>query len=214
MKRLNILTSIFFTLGLATFAMGGSADNKDKQYGHGEYQKDQKGQSQSQSMSQPGQQFQQQKHNLVMVEHLKGAEVLNQQGEKIGKIDNVLVDVRTGQIGFVTLASGGTLGIGEEKYIVPFNALQKKMPQGIEAQSRERQLRFTLNKQKDQLKKVPAGDLEEALTQEGQNRGVFEHYGVSPYWENDQRQLQRQDDTQPQMMHDSNKDQQKNENKY
>lgn len=203
MKKLSILTTILFALGLylvpATFATGGSTGSKDKQ---GEYQKNQKGQAQAQQ----GQQFQQKKQSLVLIDKLSGAEVQNQQGENIGEIDRVLFDVKTGQIGFVTLTSGGVLGVGEDKYIVPFNALQKDMSQGTEAQSGERQLRFTLNKQKDQLKEVPQGDIEESLTQEELSRGIFEHYGVSPYWEGAQRQQQRQDGTQHQMMQDKKKD--------
>ncbi|KIH77202.1 Sporulation protein YlmC, PRC-barrel domain family [Geoalkalibacter ferrihydriticus] len=152
---------------------------------------------------QPGQQAQQtqkfQQQNLMLVDNLIGTEVQNQQGENIGEIDSVLVDTNSGRIGFVTLKSGGVLGMGEDKYIVPFNALQKKMPVGTEARtgiSQQRQVVFTLDKQKEQLKAVPEGDIEEFLTQESQVRGINEHYGVSPYWEQDQTQQQRQGDTQ------------------
>lgn len=184
MKRLSIVTTFLFALGLylvpATFA------------------------------TDQAQKLQQQKQNLVLVDNLIGSEIQDQKGEKIGDIDRVLVDVENGQIGFVTLSSGGVLGVGDDKYIVPFNALQKKMPQGKEAQVGDRQLNkvvFTLNKQKDQLKKVPEGDIEQALTQEDQSRGIHEHYGVSPYWEDAQRQQNRQDDTHRQMMKDTKKDQ-------
>lgn len=209
MKKLSIFTTILFALGLymvpAAFAAADSTDSKDKQYGQGQYQKDQKGQAQTQS----GQKFQQQKQNLVLVDNLVGSEIQDQQGEKIGDIDRILVDVDNGRVGFVTIASGGLLGVGEDKYIVPFNALKKKMSQGNEAQMSERQFVFTLNKQKDQLREVPQGDIEEALTQEDQSRGIHEFYGVSPYWEGNQRQQQRQDT--PQQMMDK-KDQQKNQN--
>lgn len=201
MRKLSIFTTILFALGLfmvpATFAGDGKTDSKNKQYGQSESQKDQK------SQAQQGKQFQQQKQNLVLVENLNGAEVLNPQGENIGEFESVLVDVETGQIGFVTLTSGGVVGVGEETYIVPFNALKNEMPQRTEGVLGVTQMRFTINKQKDQLKKVPEGDIEEALAQEDQSRGIFEHYGVSPYWEDDQRQ----GDTQNQMMQDKKKDQ-------
>jgi sporulation protein YlmC with PRC-barrel domain len=223
MKRTSIFITILFALGLymvpATFATGGSADSKEKQSGQSENQKDQKRQAQGQQ----GLNFQQQKQNLLLSDNLIGTEIQNAQGEKIGEIESVLVDVENGQVGFVTMTSGGVLGVGEEKYIVPFNALQKKMPQGEQAlagERQERQVVFTLNKQKDQLKKVPEGDIEEALTQEGQSRGIHEHYGVSPYWEEDQRQMM-QDTEKNQMMQGTEKnqmmpdrDQQKNQQKY
>lgn len=223
MKKTSIFITILFALGLymvpASFATGGSADSKDKPSGQSENLKDQKRQAQGQQ----GLNFQQQKQNLLLSDNLIGTEIQNQQGEKIGEIDSVLVDVENGQVGFVTMTSGGVLGVGAEKYIVPFNALQKKMPQGEQALAGERQDRqvvFTLNKQKDQLKKVPEGNIEEALTQEGQSRGIHEHYGVSPYWEEDQRQMMQdteknqmmQGTEENQMMHD--RDQQKNQQKY
>ncbi len=225
MKKLSIITIFMFALGLyvvpATFATGtDSKDKKDKQTGQGQFQKDQIGQPKAQQ-GQKGQQLGQQKQNLLLVSHLIGSEIQNQQGEKIGDIDRVLVDLNNGQIGFVTVASGGVLGIGEDKYIVPFNALQKKMTEG-NAMGGDRKVVFTLNKKIDQLKEVPGGDIEEALTVESQSRGIHEHYGVSPYWEGNQRQLQRQDDTQRPMLQDKKndsmmmdkKDQQKNQMKY
>lgn len=211
MKKLSILTSILFALGLylvpATFATGGSADSKDKQYGQSDYQKGQKGQAQAQQ----GQKFQQQKQSLVLVDNLNGAEIRNQQGENIGEIDSVLVDVRTGQVGFVTLGSGGVLGVGEERYIVPFNALQNDTSQDTEGALGMSQMRFTLNKSKEELKRVPEGDIQEALSQEDETRGIFEHYGVAPYWQDDQRQ-NMQNMNKDHMM--DNKDQQKNQKTY
>jgi sporulation protein YlmC with PRC-barrel domain len=229
MKKISILTTLLFALGLymvpAIFATA-ATDSKDKQTRQGEYQRDQPGQSQVQpaqqtpgalgqpsrqeQQTQPGQQAQQpqrgaqdqqarlgqqsqQQQNLMLVDNLIGKEIQNRQGEKIGDIDKVLIDVDSGQVGFVTMTSGGVFGIGENKYIIPFNALEKRMPQGTQARAGERQMSqvvFTLDKQKDQLKEVE-GDIEEFMTQAGQTRGIHEHYGVSPYWEDSQRQQQR-----------------------
>lgn len=217
MNKLSIFTIILFAFGLymapATFA------GQDKQSGQSGYQTDQKKQTQAQQ----GQQPQQQGQNLLLVNKLSGTEIQNQQGQKIGEIDTVLVDVENGRIGFVTMTSGGVFGVGEEKYIVPFSALQKKMAQGNEGLAgagQQGKLVFSLNNQQNQLKAVPEGDIEEAMTREGQSREIHEYYGVAPYWEDGQRQQQRQDNTQRQMMQDmkkdqkmDNKDQQKNQNK-
>ena len=204
MKKLSILTTILFAIGLyivpATFATVGTTEKKDSQAGQSDYQKSQQRPDQG-LQTQQGQQAQQQ--SLMLVDNLSGTEIQNQQGEKIGTIDSVLVDVESGRIGFVTMTSGGIFGIGEDKYIVPFNALKKTMPQGQDTrvgERQERQVVFTLDKQKDQLREVPQGDIEEVLTQQNQSREIHEHYGVSPYWEQDQSQQQRRDDTQRQMM--------------
>lgn len=230
MKKLSILTTILFAFGLymvpATFATGVAADSKDRQPGQGEYQKDQPGQSRAQQtpgtlgqsnqqerQTQSGQSAQQaqrgtqsQQQNLMLVDNLIGTEVQNRQGEQIGEIDSVLVDVESGRIGFVTMKSGGVFGMGEEKYIVPFNALEKKGTEARTGISQQREVVFTLDKQKNQLKEVPEGDIEEAMTKAGQSQGIHEYYGVSPYWEDNQGAQQRQDDTQRQMMQDTKKD--------
>lgn len=214
MKKLSIFTTVLFTCGLylvpAAFATSATTtESKDKQIGQSEYQKDQKKpyQAKQGQQTKQGQKFQQQKQNLVLVENLKGAEIQNQQGENVGEIDTVLVDVKTGQVAFVTLGIGGILGVGEERYVVPFNALQNVTSQATEGALGMSQMRFTLNKSKNELKRVPEGDIQEALSQESETRGIFEHYGVSPYWEDNQRQQNRQDETQRQMMQDMKKDQ-------
>ena len=219
MKKLSILTTILFAFGLymvpATFATGTATDSKDRKAGQSDYQQDQRGQAQGQQaqQAQPGQQGLQaqqgQQQNLMLVDNLSGTEIQNQQGEKIGEIDKVLVDVESGRVGFITMSSGGIFGMGEDNYIVPFNALEQKRSEGQDTRIGERQqVVFTLDRQKDQLREVPQGDIEQALTQQNQSREIHEHYGVSPYWEEDQSRqqrqdrTQRQDDTQRQMMPD------------
>lgn len=204
MKKLNIFTIILFAFGLymvpATFASGPASASQDMRSGKGEYQSDQKRSDQAQQ----GQEFQQ-GQNLLLVNNLSGTEIQNQQGIKIGEIDAVLVDVENGRIGFVTMTSGGVFGVGEEKYIVPFNALQKKMSQGNEGlvgAGQQGKLVFTLNNQQEQLKAVPEGDIEEAMTREGQSRGIHEHYGVAPYWEDGQSRQQMMQETKKDQMMD------------
>lgn len=52
-----------------------------------------------------------------------GATVRNPQGEKIGKIEEVLLDAN-GQPSIAIVSTGGFLGIGDSKHAVPFYALQ------------------------------------------------------------------------------------------
>jgi sporulation protein YlmC with PRC-barrel domain len=118
--------------------------------------------------------------NMLMVDNLIGADVQNQRGEKIGEIDKVLIDVPTGQVGYVLLSGGGMFGVGTDRYVVPFNALQVSSSDA-----------FTLQMTRDQLMKAPAGDIETALNQD-QGRQIHQYYGVSPYWE-ERSTIQRQD---------------------
>lgn len=51
-----------------------------------------------------------------------GKPILNDKGEKIGNIDDVLFD-RTGKITTVVIGVGGFLGLGEKKVALPFEAI-------------------------------------------------------------------------------------------
>jgi sporulation protein YlmC with PRC-barrel domain len=57
---------------------------------------------------------------------LDGVNVYNQNNERIGEVDDVLVD-KQGRIEAVVIGVGGFLGIGERRVAVPFNSLQWQM---------------------------------------------------------------------------------------
>ncbi len=54
---------------------------------------------------------------------LKGLNAYNGNDEKIGEIDEVLIDT-TGKVGSVIIGVGGFLGMGVHQVAVPFNDLQ------------------------------------------------------------------------------------------
>ncbi len=49
--------------------------------------------------------------------------VHNKQGEKLGDIKDIMIDITTGQIEYVIIEFGGFLGIGEKYFAVPFRLL-------------------------------------------------------------------------------------------
>jgi len=53
-----------------------------------------------------------------------GTSVKNLQGEKLGKVENLLVDLPSGRVVAVVVSSGGFLGLGDELSAVPPTALQ------------------------------------------------------------------------------------------
>lgn len=52
-----------------------------------------------------------------------GTDVYNPDGEKVGSIDDLIIDKRSGLVRFATLDSGGFLGMGGEHYAIPWQAL-------------------------------------------------------------------------------------------
>lgn len=56
--------------------------------------------------------------------NFKGASVKNPDGDTLGDVHDVVLDLKNGQIAYLVLASGGILGMGERYLPVPFEALE------------------------------------------------------------------------------------------
>jgi sporulation protein YlmC with PRC-barrel domain len=60
---------------------------------------------------------------LIAAADVEGAAVFDVHGEKIGTVRDVYIDKCSGQTEFVSMASGGVLGIGEKYHALPWSAL-------------------------------------------------------------------------------------------
>lgn len=55
---------------------------------------------------------------------LNGTDVKNAQGEDLGKVEDLMIDVATGVVEYAVLSFGGFLGIGTKLFAVPLQALR------------------------------------------------------------------------------------------
>jgi sporulation protein YlmC with PRC-barrel domain len=62
-------------------------------------------------------------HALISSERVEGTAVYNQAGDKLGSVDELMIDKRSGQVRYAVLEFGGFLGIGTDKYPLPWNSL-------------------------------------------------------------------------------------------
>lgn len=60
---------------------------------------------------------------LMGASTLIGDSVVNQNGDDLGDLKEVMVDMRSGTIGYAVLSFGGFLGMGDKLFAVPWNAL-------------------------------------------------------------------------------------------
>jgi sporulation protein YlmC with PRC-barrel domain len=81
---------------------------------------------------------------------LVGMSVRNAEGEKIGTIDDLVLNMDNGQISYAALGFGGVLGFGEKLFAVPFKQLK------MEHSTNDSY--FVLNVNKDKLKAAPGFD--------------------------------------------------------
>lgn len=59
----------------------------------------------------------------ILASKVKGTVVFNATGEKIGHVEDVVLDKTSDRIMFVALGFGGALGLGEKFYPVPWSVL-------------------------------------------------------------------------------------------
>lgn len=56
---------------------------------------------------------------------IRGRTVVDPNGQKMGFVDDLLLDDSDHRLRFVQIAHGGTLGIGRDHFIIPINAVRR-----------------------------------------------------------------------------------------
>jgi sporulation protein YlmC with PRC-barrel domain len=62
--------------------------------------------------------------NLIGSDRVEGTAVYAADGKKIGQIQRVMIDKRSGQVTYAVLSFGGFFGLGEDYYPVPWESLR------------------------------------------------------------------------------------------
>ena len=96
-----------------------------------------------------------------------GDRVENVQGDNLGTIKDLMIDLHNGNIEYVVLQYGGFLGIGDKLFAIPFKSLRLNESKEV----------FILDKTKDYLEKAPGFD------QDHWPETNSHHYNeVNTYW--------------------------------
>lgn len=61
---------------------------------------------------------------LLSATTITGDDVCNMQEEKLGKIQDIMLDITEGKIRYAVLSSGGFMGMGDRLFAVPWKALK------------------------------------------------------------------------------------------
>jgi sporulation protein YlmC with PRC-barrel domain len=81
---------------------------------------------------------------------LTGLNVRNREGEKLGTVNDLVVDLQTGKVSYIGLSVGGVLGVGDKLFAVPFD--QVKFDHGQD------EMFFVLDMTKEKLEAAPGFD--------------------------------------------------------
>lgn len=109
---------------------------------------------------------------------LAGDSVRNPAGEKLGKIEDIMIDILSGRVAYAVLSFGGFLGLGNKLFAVPWNAFT------VDEENKE----FVLDVDKKVLENAPGFDKDNWPDMAGVDFGneIFAYYGYTPYWEEEE----------------------------
>jgi sporulation protein YlmC with PRC-barrel domain len=62
--------------------------------------------------------------DVISSDRVEGTSVYNSAGDKLGSIDDLMIDKRSGQVRYAVLEFGGFLGMGTDRYPLPWNMLR------------------------------------------------------------------------------------------
>ena len=113
----------------------------------------------------------------ILASKVKGTNVYNAAGEKIGQVEDIILDKQSNRILFAALGFGGFVGIGEKYYPVPWSMLNYSDDKGG----------YVVPLTKDRLEKAPAYDLKDLTKHDGSLGDIreksYSYYNVDHDWQ-------------------------------
>jgi sporulation protein YlmC with PRC-barrel domain len=106
---------------------------------------------------------------------LIGERVVNSEGENLGKIEEIVIDVAQGRIGYAVLSFGAIPGFGGQLFAIPWDALGVDTDENV----------LILDIDPDVLRTAPGFDRHHwpDMTNAAWASKIHHFYGYRPYWE-------------------------------
>jgi sporulation protein YlmC with PRC-barrel domain len=106
---------------------------------------------------------------------LAGDQVKNMEGEDLGKVDEIMIDIPSGRVAYAVLSFGGILRMGNKLFAVPWDVLTVD----------EDQKCFILNVDRAKLENAPGFEKDNwpDMADPAWGTQIYSHYGRTPYWE-------------------------------
>ena len=110
---------------------------------------------------------------LIAAEKVKGTDVYNRAGEKLGSVEDIMIDKVSGRAIYAVMSFGGFLGMGEKHHPLPWATLKYDTQKGG----------YVVNLDKKQLEGAPNYDRDsEFKWTPDYGRKVDSYYNVPSFW--------------------------------
>lgn len=112
--------------------------------------------------------------DLMAADTLEGDDIYNHQGDKLGTLRHIMLDVRQGRIAYAVLSRGGVLGMGDKMFAIPWAALTLDADRKC----------FLLDISESQLEASPGFDKNHwpSMADTTWAMAVHTQYHQQPYW--------------------------------
>ena len=111
--------------------------------------------------------------SLIAADKVEGTNVYNLQGDKLGTVDDIMIDKISGRAIYAVMSFGGFLGMGEKYHPLPWSTLNYD----------ERKGGYVVNLDKAKLEKAPTYDRTGNFTwTPDYGRRVDQYYNAPTYW--------------------------------
>jgi sporulation protein YlmC with PRC-barrel domain len=114
--------------------------------------------------------------SAIRAKQVLGTKVIDTSGNRIGQIEDVILDKHSNSILFAVVGFGGFLGIAEKYHPIPWAGLEYDPDDSA----------YVISYTKEQLQAAPSGSIDE-LTRDGgtlfRDR-TYDYYKAPRYWEN------------------------------
>lgn len=109
--------------------------------------------------------------SVISSDKVNGTDVYNPAGDKLGSIDTLMIDKISGKVRYAVMEFGGFLGIGTDRYPLPWESLKYDLERGG----------YVVSLTRDQLESAPRYERSTApVYTDEYGRRVNDYYGV-PY---------------------------------
>ena len=111
-------------------------------------------------------------HHLVAASRVEGAQVFAANGDKLGKVADLLIDKQSGKTAYALMTFDGFLGIGARYYPLPWAMLEYDTAKNA----------YVVPLDHDQIEAGHHVDDREVKDEIEWREDVHQYYGMVPYW--------------------------------
>ena len=108
---------------------------------------------------------------LISSERVNGTAVYGSDRKRIGTIDHLMIDKRSGVVAYAVMTFGGFLGLGQASYLIPWKALD--YDESLDG--------YATDLREEQISAAPAPEKRSWLDRDWESQ-IHSQYKIDPYW--------------------------------